>query len=75
MRKPSPRARTSGLTSQDELVGHDPNAAIAAKLRREHVLAYKNLGIQVIEKDNELRTTLTAAVERFLIRLASLPNA
>jgi hypothetical protein len=52
-----------------EPVGVDPYAALAAKLRREHILQSKSMGIAVVEQDNANRTTLAAAVQNYLVRI------
>lgn len=52
-----------------EPVGVDPYAALAAKLRREHILESKKLGIAVVEQHNSGRTSLNEAIEKHLVRV------
>ncbi len=52
-----------------EPVGVDPYAALAAKLRREHILESKNLGIAVVEPARTNRLTLADAVQNHLVRV------
>jgi integrase/recombinase XerD len=52
-----------------EPVGVDPYAAIAAKLRREHILESKNLGIAVVEPPSTNRLTLADAIQNHLSRV------
>ncbi|MGZ4824796.1 MAG: tyrosine-type recombinase/integrase, partial [Terriglobales bacterium] len=54
-----------------EPVGNDPNAALAAKLRREHIVRAKDMGILVVDerKKDDARVTLADAIEKFLVRV------
>jgi len=52
-----------------EPVGKDPNEAIAAKLRREHMMQSKRLGLQTVGPERENRVKLADAIEQYLVRV------
>lgn len=52
-----------------EPVGIDPYAALAAKLRREHILESKSLGIAVVEPGKTNRPALADAIQKYLVRI------